>query len=80
MSVGEWFEAKRYGLGTGWPISWQGWLLTTGYVALIILSSLFLLQNLLAYFAIFLPATIGFLIISAKTTRGGWRWRWGKED
>jgi hypothetical protein len=26
------------------------------------------------------PITIAFLVICARTTRGGWRWRWGDED
>ena len=25
-------------------------------------------------------ATAIFLLIAAKTTRGGWRWRWGDSD
>ena len=78
--MADWFAAKRYGIGAGPPISWQGWLLTIGYVLLIVAISLVLLRNLLAYFAIFIPATLGFLIITARTTRGGWRWRSGKED
>ncbi len=30
--------------------------------------------------AILVPAVILLWIITAKTTRGGWRWRWGGED
>jgi hypothetical protein len=30
--------------------------------------------------AIMLPATLMLVLIAARTTRGGWRWRWGKED
>ena len=34
MSDGpEWFAPKRYGYGAGLPISWQGWALTIGFVA-----------------------------------------------
>ena len=40
MSDGpEWFAPKRYGYGSGLPISWQGWVLTLGFVALAILLS-----------------------------------------
>ena len=36
MSDGpEWFAPKRYGYGPGVPISWQGWALVAGYVALL---------------------------------------------
>lgn len=78
--MAEWFASKRYGVGAGPPISWQGWLLTIGYIALVLGASLLLLRRLAAYFAILIPATLGFIIITAKTTRGGWRWRWGDKD
>jgi hypothetical protein len=29
--------------------------------------------------AIVLP-TVAFIVIVARTTRGGWRWRWGEDD
>ena len=36
MSDGpEWFAPKRYGLGST-PITWQGWALTFGFVAITI--------------------------------------------
>jgi len=80
LKVAEWFAAKRYGVGAGLPIRWQGWLLTIGYIALVICASFLLFRNLLALFAIVIPATTGFIIITARTTRGGWRWRWGDKD
>jgi hypothetical protein len=30
--------------------------------------------------AILVPLTAALLVITARTTRGGWRWRWGKDD
>ena len=30
--------------------------------------------------SIVLPAIVALIIITARTTRGGWRWRWGKEN
>jgi hypothetical protein len=30
--------------------------------------------------AVAVPAAIVCTFIAAKTTRGGWRWRWGKDD
>ena len=36
MSDGpEWFAPKRYGYGAGLPISWQGWAITLGFVAIV---------------------------------------------
>ena len=30
--------------------------------------------------AIVLPAIAGLAIIMARTTKGGWRWRWGERE
>ena len=30
----EWFALKRYGYGSGFPISWQGWAVTLGFMAI----------------------------------------------
>ena len=78
--MADWFAPKRFGIGAGKPISWQGWLLTIGYALLILGSALLFLKSLLAFFAVLIPSTVVFLVISARTTRGGWRWRWGKGD
>jgi hypothetical protein len=81
MSDGpEWFAPKRYGYGSGPPISWQGWALTLAYVAIIIPVAIRFRDNTLQSTAIFIPVTIAFCIICARTTRGGWRWRWGDND
>jgi hypothetical protein len=81
MSDGpEWFAPKRFGLGAGLPIAWQGWALILGFIALVALASLRLHQSRLAYFSVVATLTILFLVISAKTTRGGWKWRWGNDD
>jgi hypothetical protein len=81
MSEGpEWFAPKRYGYGAGLPISWQGWALTAAYV-LCLAGVIVPLRNRRAEMiaASVLP-TVAFILITAKTTRGGWRWRRGKED
>ena len=81
MSEGpEWFAPKRYGLGTGLPIRWQGWALLIGFVALIIAVAIEFKGSPVLAAAIIVPASILFLIVSVKTTRGGWRWRWGHDD
>jgi len=72
----EWFSAKRYGYGSGPPISWQGWAITVGFVALVICTSLLLKDRPLQLIAVCVPLTIIFMVICARTTRGGWRWRW----
>jgi hypothetical protein len=81
MSEGpEWFAPKRYGYGSGLPISWQGWVLTLGFVALAIVLGALLAERPFQLVAIMMPIVIAFSVICARTTRGGWRWRWGKDD
>ncbi|WP_404480129.1 hypothetical protein [Novosphingobium sp. BL-52-GroH] len=81
---GAWFAPKRYGYGAGWPIAWQGWLLVAAYVAA--LAGIGLLDRSgntwgrMAAFALFLLATGLFLVVLAKRTRGGLKWRWGDKD
>jgi hypothetical protein len=76
----EWFAPKRYGYGTGLPITWQGWVLTLGFVAIAILLSTRLARRPIQLAAVLVPITTVFLVVCARTTRGGWRWRWGDED
>jgi hypothetical protein len=76
----EWFAPKRYGIGSGMPISWQGWAVFIGYLILLALASLIIRYSWLGYFSIVIMLTVSLTVICARTTRGGWRWRWGKED
>ncbi|HEX8842926.1 MAG TPA: hypothetical protein VF757_11600 [Sphingomicrobium sp.] len=81
MSDGpEWFAPKRYGYGAGLPISWQGWALTAAFIATAGFCARFTSGKPLVAFAIMVPVTSAFLVIVARTTRGGWRWRWGEKD
>jgi hypothetical protein len=82
MSEGRnWFAAKRYGYGTGLPISWQGWVLFIGYLLVFLVSGIFLApHSVLAYLALVLTMTFAFVWIAKKTTRGGWRSRWGEDE
>jgi bacteriorhodopsin len=80
MSDGpEWFVPKRYGYGAT-PITWQGWALTLGFVLITIGLAAVLAQHPLQLFAVLAPLLIVFTVICARTTRGGWRWRWGDDD
>jgi hypothetical protein len=80
MSDGpDWFAPKRYGYGAT-PITWQGWALTFGFVGIMILISVTFARRPLQMVAILVPIAVAFTVICARTTRGGWRWRWGDED
>ena len=37
--MADWFAPKRYGIGCGFPIAWQGWLLSGLFVAQFVWSS-----------------------------------------
>ena len=76
----EWFAPKRYGYGAGMPISWQGWLITIGFVAFMIGAALVFATRLLLLLAITIPMCFLVTFIVARTTRGGWRWRSGEKD
>jgi hypothetical protein len=75
-----WFAPKLFGFGFGLPIAWQGWILVLAYVAAVA-SLVFAMKDrpvqLVA--ALCLP-TIAFLVIGCRKTRGGCRWRWGRDD
>lgn len=81
MSDGpEWFAPKRYGYGTGLPISWQGGALTIAFMALVLVIAVNFDNRPLQLFALLIPLIAVFLVVCARTTRGGWRWRWGDDD
>ena len=76
----EWFSAKRFGYGSAMPCSWQGWVVVITYFAVGITAAYAFATQPIILISILIPATIIFLLVSARTTRGGWRWRWGKRD
>jgi hypothetical protein len=76
----EWFAPKRYGFGAGLPIAWQGWVALGLFIALIAAASLLLAYSWLAYVSAFVTLTLLFVLVAARTTKGGWRWRWGDDD
>jgi hypothetical protein len=78
--IPEWFAPKRYGYGAGLPISWQGWVVTIGYIAIVYALIWRLYYRPAALIAAIALPTVAFIVITAKTTRGGWRWRWGGEE
>jgi hypothetical protein len=74
-----WFEPKRYGLGTGLPVAWQGWVLLAMHVALVTGIALMIGERPQAMAAAMVAAVVLPLPIYIAKTRGGWRWRWGGE-
>lgn len=75
----DWFAPKRYGFGSV-PITWQGWAITLGFVAIIAAVAITLGRHPVQLIAVLAPVLAVFCVICARTTRGGWRWRWGEEE
>ena len=75
---GAWFAPKRFGIGAGLPVAWQGWAVIGGYLSLV-LFAWFLLrrEHPMAFGAVAIILTLLLIVITAQHTRGGWRWRWG---
>ena len=71
MSEGpEWFAPKRYGLGTGLPIRWQGWALLIGFgaavlAAAIVVAVIYGLGFLFAGLLVFIPLAILISLVPA---------------
>ena len=53
---------------------------TIAYVALIALASFAIRYTWIGYASIVTILTAVFIVICARTTKGGWRWRWGEKD
>ncbi|MDO8295793.1 MAG: hypothetical protein Q7T19_05045 [Caulobacter sp.] len=75
-----WFSSKRFGYGARLPCSWEGWLVVVAYLAIVFASAVTMTEgNEKLHFVIILFASVAFVVICARTTRGGWRWRWGQD-
>ena len=76
----EWFAPKRYGFGSGLPIAWQGWAVMAAFFVIAAAAAFYFAERPLILAAILVPATIVLMVITARTTRGSWCWRWGDPD
>lgn len=76
----EWFAPKRYGIGAGLPMAWQGWVITTGFLTAILGTAYAFEERPDVIFSIVVPLVAAMLVIASRTTRGGWHWRWGERD
>ncbi|WP_054531518.1 hypothetical protein [Erythrobacter sp. SG61-1L] len=81
---GDWFAPKKYGYGAGMPIAWQGWVVLAAYLLVVFGAALAMPvhdpNGILATSGVILFATAILLFIARKRTRGGWKWRSGKDD
>ncbi len=79
-----WFAPKKVGYGSNLPTAWQGWAVLLGYVATAAVAGLMWESGdeiySIAGIALFLVATIAFVLVAKATTPGGWQWRPRGED
>ncbi len=79
-----WFAPKLYGYGSGLPIAWQGWVILLVYMLLATAAPI-VLAMITVKPVILISAILGvegvmavvLIVICARTTEGGWHWRWG---
>jgi hypothetical protein len=72
----EWFR-QTPGTYSAVPITWQGWAVTILFTVAALATGKWLNHKPAAMFAILIPLTALMIFITLKTTKGGWRWRWG---
>ncbi len=76
----EWFAPKRFGYGAGLPIRGRAGRSRSASSRSRSCSRSCSHNRPLLFIAAVIPITATLLVIAAKTTRGGWRWRWGEDD
>lgn len=81
MSDSDWFAPKRFGYGAGMPIAWQGWAILIGYLAVLFgLERMIRAEHPAVFVTLVLIVTAALIVVAARHTRGGWRWRWRSGD
>jgi len=78
-----WFPAKKYGVGWGFPITWQGWLVLGIYMALVSIGTVFLViaENpvwIIPFIIYILLLSVGLIFICFKKGEKI-DFRWGKK-
>ncbi len=73
-----WFKPKLYGDGAA-PSTWEGWLVTLGFIAFIVYVASRLPNNNSRFYIIAVFTVVLFVIFVKKKTDGGWKWNWGKK-
>lgn len=79
-----WFPAKKYGVGWGFPITWQGWLVFGSYLALVFVGTVFLVLSKnpiwLIPFIFYIFLLSGALIFICFKKGAKIDFRWGKKS
>lgn len=73
-----WFPAKRYGWGWGAPVTWQGWAVLAGFVALLVVGSVVIPPaRHLGWFFVYQAVLCAVLVAVCYRKGEPPRWRWG---
>ena len=78
-----WFKRRRYGLG--WtPVTWQGWTVVGGFVAVLLLGA-FPAERAggaaeASYLVVVVVAIAALVVISTRKGPTPPRWRWGPSE
>jgi hypothetical protein len=74
-----WFRAKRYGIGAGLPVAWQGWAAYSVFTATMVAPWVERSPDgdVARPALLTIAAIAGLIAVTALRTEGGWRWRWG---
>ncbi|WP_010184011.1 hypothetical protein [Sphingomonas sp. PAMC 26605] len=70
-----WFAPHVFGIGAT-PVTWQGWAVTIGFCALLMLVVRFVHERI-AQVGVEVALLLVFTMIVIRKTEGGLRWRWG---
>lgn len=79
LEKGPWFRAKKYGYGAWLPFKWQGWVLLSAHMALIIALALLLGSRPMILVPLILLVAFAPMPLYAARAEGGWKWRNGED-
>ena len=77
-----WFRAKRYGLGWGLPLTWQGWVVFLSWLLIVPLGVWFLTPSGKAVRGAFIGTMVVILLVICywKGDPAGRRWQSGNDN
>jgi hypothetical protein len=75
-----WFPAKKYGVGWGLPVTWQGWMVLLAYVLLLVIGAKVMTDSpiLIFPFIAYVLVLTGLLIFICWKKGEKIDFRWGK--
>ncbi len=74
-----WFRVKRYGVGVGLPCSWEGWLVTVAFLAIMIAGGVLAGEHAGLRIVTILIAVAVFGVVARLKSDAPWKWRWGQD-